>query len=249
MASSPPPNRSAPAVDALAVSRVHRDGRRERRSLDDVTLAVHRSEVVALMGPSGSGKTTLLHLLAGLDRPDQGRVLVMGHDWDLLRGRSRAQFRRATCGFVVQGHSLLPQATAAENVEVPLLLDGAPAQVRQAKVAAALDQVGLADHAAKLPDQLSGGQQQRVAIARALVNDAAVILADEPTGSLDSETAAVVVRILLEAAAARGACVVLATHDPLVAERADRLVRLRSGRVEADEPTGRRAAGSPGGAG
>ena len=145
------------------------------------------------------------------------------------------------CGFVAQGQSLLPQATATENVEVPLLLAGVAADVRPAKVAAALDQVGLGEHAGKLPDQLSGGQQQRVAIARALVNDASVILADEPTGSLDSETAAIVIRLLVDAAMAHGACIVLATHDPVIAAHADRIVRLRSGRLDLD-PTARPAA-------
>ena len=251
MGSSPQPDLAAPAIEAIGVSRVHRDGRWTRRSLDDVSLAVRPGEVVALMGPSGSGKTTLLHLLGGLDRPDGGRVEVMGRDWRSMRDRERARFRRATCGFVVQGQSLLPQATAAENVEVPLLLDRVPAPARQARVRAALGEVGLADHAAKLPDQLSGGQQQRVAIARALVNDATVILADEPTGSLDSDTAEVVAQVLVDAAATRGACIVLATHDPLVARHADRLVRLGSGRVELDRPAtpwAAGASGTPGGA-
>ena len=220
------------AVEAVGLTRVHVDGRRELRSLDNVSLTVAAGEVVAVMGPSGSGKTTLLHLLGGLDRPDAGRVCIGGEDWATLRGADRARFRRRTCGFVVQGQSLLPQATAAENVEVPLLLDGVDPEVRRTKVAEALNQVGLADHAAKLPDQLSGGQQQRVAIARALVNDPTVILADEPTGSLDSETAEVVVRLLLDAAAARGAGIVLATHDPVAATHAARIVRLRSGRLD-----------------
>jgi putative ABC transport system ATP-binding protein len=240
MASSSPPDprRSGqPAVEAVGVSRVHVDGQRQLRSLDDVSLTVAAGEVVALMGPSGSGKTTLLHLLGGLDRPDAGQVCIQGRDWRTLRGRERAQFLRRTCGFVVQGQSLLPQATAAENVEVPLLLDGVDPGERQRRVAVALDQVGLTDHAGKLPDQLSGGQQQRVAIARALVNDAAVILADEPTGSLDSETAAVVIGLLVDTAMAHGACIVLATHDPVVAAHADRIVRLRFGRLDVGDPT------------
>jgi putative ABC transport system ATP-binding protein len=220
------------AATAVGVSRVHHDGDRILRSLDDVTLAVARGEVVAVMGPSGSGKTTLLHLLGGLDRPDAGRVEIDGQDWSALRGNARAAFRRRACGFVVQGQSLLPQATAAENVEVPLLLAGVDAATRDTGVAAALEDVGLGDHASKLPDQLSGGQQQRIAIARALANDPTVILADEPTGSLDSDTAAVVAQLLVDAARARATAVVLATHDPTVAARADRLVRLRSGRLD-----------------
>jgi putative ABC transport system ATP-binding protein len=189
--------------------------------------------VVAIVGPSGSGKSTLLYLLAGLDRPDTGRVLVGGVDWGTLRGAARARFRRRTCGFVTQTLALLPQATAAENVEVPLLLDGVPAAERRERVAAALDRVGLADSAAKLPDQLSGGQQQRVAIARALVPEPAVVLADEPTGSLDSATAGPVTELLL-AAAQRGTAVVLVTHNPAVAGRADRVLTLHSGRLVGD---------------
>ncbi len=127
-------------------------------------------EVVAVMGPSGSGKTTLLHLLGGLDRPDSGAVRVTGVDWTTMTGNTRAGFLRRTCGFVVQGLGLLPQATASENVEVPLLLDGIDLDVRRRRVEEALTEVGLAGEGAKLPDQLSGGQQQRVAIARALVN-------------------------------------------------------------------------------
>jgi putative ABC transport system ATP-binding protein len=237
MASSSPPDGSpdgprGSVVTAVGVSRIHRDGDRVLRSLDDVTLAVAPGEVVAIMGPSGSGKTTLLHLLGGLDRPDAGRVEIDGQDWSALRGSARAAFRRRACGFVIQGQSLLPQATAAENVEVPLLLAGADADARATGVAAALERVGLGEHASKLPDQLSGGQQQRIAIARALANDPTVILADEPTGSLDSDTAAVVAQLLVDAARARGTAVVLATHDPAVAARADRLVRLHSGRLD-----------------
>jgi putative ABC transport system ATP-binding protein len=203
-------------------------------ALDDVSLTVAPGEVVALMGPSGSGKSTLLFLLAGLDRPDAGTVRVAGVDWARLSGRQRAEFRRRACGFIAQGLSLLPQATAAENVEVPLLLDGADPADRADRVAAALDHVGLTGHAAKLPDQLSGGEQQRVAIARALVGRAPLVLADEPTGSLDSETGQAVTRVLVGAARDRGCAVVLATHDPAVARHAGRVVTLHSGQIDAD---------------
>src|SRR5581483_228599 len=170
----------APAVEAVGLIRIHRDGRSVLRSVDGVSLRLDAGEVVAVMGPSGSGKTTLLHLLAGLDRPDAGLVRIQGVDWQTLAGRARAAFRRRRCGFVLQGAALLPQATAAENVEVPLLLDGVAPGDRQRRVACALDRVGLGREAAKLPDQLSGGQQQRVAIARALVGEPSVVLADEP---------------------------------------------------------------------
>jgi putative ABC transport system ATP-binding protein len=220
-----------PAVDAVGLSRTHTDGTRTLRALDEVSLTVERGELVAIMGPSGSGKTTLLHLLGGLDEPNAGSVSVLGVDWMTLRGEERARFRRKSCGFVLQGLSLLPQATAEENVEVPLLLGDADPPDRRDRVAQSLERVGLAEHARKLPDQLSGGQQQRVAIARALVNDPGLVLADEPTGSLDSETAQVVVRLLLDASRERAASVVLVTHDPIVARQADRVVRLRSGHL------------------
>jgi putative ABC transport system ATP-binding protein len=222
-------------VEATGLTRVHNDGGGELRSLHQVSLSVSPGEVVAVTGPSGSGKTTLLHLLGGFDRPDDGRVVVAGVDWQTLRGEARARFRRQTCGFVAQGLSLLPQATAAENVEVALLLDGVDPARRRQRVAEALDRVGLAGEVGKLPDQLSGGQQQRVAIARALVGAPALVLADEPTGNLDSATAEVVVHLLVEASRERGAAVVLVTHDPAVAGHADRVVRLRSGRLEPKE--------------
>jgi ABC-type lipoprotein export system ATPase subunit len=199
-----------------------------------VSLKIAAGEVVAVMGPSGSGKSTLLYLLGGLDRPDGGSALVNGVDWQTLRGTECARFRRRTCGFVAQGVTLLPQATAAENVEVPLLFGGIDAVVRGRRVAEALDQVGLGEHAAKLPDQLSGGEQQRVAIARAFVTDPALILADEPTGSLDSATGQSVTRLLIDAALERGTAVILVTHDPAVARHAHRILTLRSGRLEAN---------------
>ena len=219
-------------VLASGISRTHGSAARRVRSLDDVSLSVEPGEVVAVMGPSGSGKTTLLHLLGGLDRADSGRVCIRGVDWQSLSGDDRAQFRRRMCGFVVQGFSLLSQATVAENVETPLLLDGVGAAARELRVATALERVGLADHAVKLPDQLSGGQQQRVAVARALVMEPAVVLGDEPTGSLDSKTARDVVNLLVAAAREHGTCVVLVTHDPMVAGHADRVLALRSGRIE-----------------
>src|SRR5690349_2590571 len=194
-------------------------------------MRVVRGEVVAVVGPSGSGKSTLLFLLAGLDQPDRGSVVVDGIEWTTLTGTERPRFRRRTCGFVAQGMALLPQATAAENIEVPLLLDGVDAAERTERVAAALERVELAAEARKLPDQLSGGQQQRVAIARALVNRPAVLLADEPTGNLDSATGQAVTQLLLATAAERDAAVVLVTHDPAVAAHADRIVELHSGRV------------------
>jgi putative ABC transport system ATP-binding protein len=218
-------------VEATHLTRLHRDGGRELRSLDDASVSVEPGEVVAVMGPSGSGKTTLMHLLGGLDEPDAGEVRIAGVDWRTLHGEARAEFRRKNCGFVVQGFALLPQATAAENVEVPLVIDGVPASQRGSRVAEALNHVDMTNEGTKVPDQLSGGQQQRVAIARAIVNRPAVILADEPTGNLDSASAATVVDVLLRCAADWESSVVLVTHDPVVAGRANRIVTLHSGRV------------------
>jgi putative ABC transport system ATP-binding protein len=220
-------DKTTPAVEATDVSRTHGPV----RSLDRVSLTIAPAEIVAVMGPSGSGKSTLLFLLAGLDEPDEGTVRVTGVGWDALEGAERAAFRRRTCGFVAQGSGLLPQATAAENVELPLLLDGMDPAERAERVSAALERVGLAEHGAKLPDQLSGGEQQRVAIARALVTRPALVLADEPTGSLDSTTAQQVMRLLVDSTLERGAAAVLVTHDPAVAAHAHRVVELHSGRM------------------
>lgn len=228
-----------PAIEAFDVSRSYRGGGHTVRSVDHVSLAVGRGEIVAVTGPSGSGKSTLLHLLAGLDEPDEGQVWVTGIDWETLEGNARARFRRRTCGFIVQGLALLPQATAVENVEVPLLLEGIEATSRGRRAAEALERVGLAEDSLKLTDQLSGGQQQRVAIARALVNEPAVVLADEPTGSLDSVNAQEIVQLLVAAAREHDAAVVLVTHDPSVAIHADRVVALHSGRLQAETPARR----------
>jgi putative ABC transport system ATP-binding protein len=227
-----------PAVEAVRLGRRYPGVAADAPvyGLTDVSLTVGRGEVVAVTGPSGSGKTTLLYLLAGLDRPDTGSVRLTGVDWAALRGRARAAFRRRTCGVVAQGMALLPQATAAENVEAPLLLAGTEPTARAHRVEDALDRVGLAGHATKLPDQLSGGQQQRVAIARALVTEPAVVLADEPTATLDSANAQLIAGLLVESARERASAVLLVTHDPAVAAHADRIVRLHSGHLHSGGP-------------
>jgi ABC-type lipoprotein export system ATPase subunit len=226
-------------VDAADVVRTHRAGGNVVRSIDHVSLVVDRREIVAVTGPSGSGKSTLLYLLGGLDVPDSGRISIRGVEWATLRGDARAAFRRRTCGFVVQGLALLPQATAVENVEAPLLLDGVEASDRRARALEALERVDLVADALKLTDELSGGQQQRVAIARALIHDPAVVLADEPTGSLDSATAQEIARLLVTAARDNDAAVVFVTHDPAIAAHADRVVALHSGRVEGPDRVAR----------
>ena len=225
------PAEAGPVLEATDLARSYGPADRALRALHGVSLTVDRGEVVAVTGPSGSGKSTLLYLLGGLDLPDAGVVRLTGVDWRSLTGADRARFMRRTCGFIVQGLALLPQATAAENVEVPMLLDGVERDNRARRVADILDRVGLARQSSQLTDELSGGEQQRVSIARALVNRPAIVLADEPTGSLDSATAQVVTRLLVEAARERDAAVVVVTHDPAVARHADRIVTLHSGRL------------------
>jgi ABC-type lipoprotein export system ATPase subunit len=232
------------AAEAIGVRHVHQGDGLAVRALDGVSIEVARGEIVAVVGPSGSGKSTLLFLLGGLDEPTDGTIRVDGVDWLTLQGRERARFRRRACGFVVQGMALLPQATAAENIEVPLVLDRVEPADRARRVEDALDRVGLATDGAKLPDQLSGGEQQRVAIARALVTNPAVVLADEPTGSLDTETGQAITRLLVEAASERGAAVLLVTHDPAVAAHANRIVELHSGRLRALQEPARERTGA-----
>ena len=219
------------ALEASGLNRTYGETAQKLAALKNVSLSVSRGEVVAIMGPSGSGKSTLLFILAGLDQPDAGYVKLAQTDWSSLSGSSRAQFRRRNCGFIAQGLSLLPQATAAENVEVPLLLDGVEPSQRSRRVSEALERVGLTNLAGSLTDELSGGEQQRVAIARALVLRPAVLLADEPTGSLDSVTAQSVVSYLVEEARERNTAVILVTHDPAIARHAGRIVTMHSGEL------------------
>jgi len=198
-------------------------------ALRGVDLEAAPGELLVVRGRSGSGKSTLLHALGGLVRPTSGTVHLDGTDLTALGEAELLRVRRERIAYVFQTFGLLPVLSAAENVEVPLrLLELDPAQ-REARVAAAIDAVGLTRHAAQRPDELSGGQQQRVAIARALATRPQVLLADEPTGQLDSQNALSVVGLLLELAHEHGVTTVVTTHDPAVAERADRVVELRSG--------------------
>jgi ABC-type lipoprotein export system ATPase subunit len=221
-----------PAIEAHGLVRIYGGAEHSFSAVVDVSLTVDRGEVVAVVGPSGSGKSTLLYLLGGLDVPDAGSVRLAGVDWTTLSGAARAHFRRQTCTFVVQGFGLLPQATAAENIEVPLILERLSQAERSRRVGDILERLGLAEHAHQLPDQLSGGEKQRVAVARALVLEPAVVLADEPTGSLDSRTAQTVARLLIGAAQDRGAAVVMVTHDPAIARHAHRTVTMHSGQLQ-----------------
>jgi putative ABC transport system ATP-binding protein len=210
------------------VTRVYGTGATAVRALGPVTFAVGAGELVAVMGPSGSGKSTLLALAGALDAPTNGSVSIGGRDLSLLSAAELARLRRRDLGYVFQDLNLLPGLTARENVALPLELDGAPAESARAEAEAALDALGLGRLAARVPDDLSGGEQQRVAIARAFVGPRALVLADEPTGALDSANGEVVMRAL-RAQCDRGRTVVLVTHDASHATWADRVVRLRDG--------------------
>ena len=214
-------------VELSAVRAVYGIGAQRVVALDGVTMAFGRGTFTAVMGPSGSGKSTLLHCAAGLDRPAEGTVTIDGTALGTLDENARTKFRRDRIGFVFQAFNLVGALTAAQNVELPLRLAGRRAAAGQ--VDAMLTEVGLADRAGHRPSELSGGQQQRVAIARALVARPAVIFADEPTGALDTQTAADVLELLREPVRTQGQTVVMVTHDPVAASYADQVVFLAYG--------------------
>jgi ABC-type lipoprotein export system ATPase subunit len=214
------------------VSKRFRRGREEVVALDNVDLEVAAGDFVGLIGPSGSGKSTLLHLAGGLDAPDSGRIYLDERDLGAMSVRDRARVRRRDVGFVFQFFHLIPILTVFENIELPLVLDRAPRD--RAAVLKLIQRVGLADRADHYPGELSGGEMQRVAIARALVSGPGLILADEPTGNLDSVTGAEILDLLAAQVADAGAALVMVTHDAVAASRAHRVLHLRDGRLEAE---------------
>jgi putative ABC transport system ATP-binding protein len=203
--------------------------------LKGIDFDVHRGDFIALMGPSGSGKTTLLNLLAGIDRPTSGRIAVAEQDMSNLSETDLAFWRHRHIGFIFQFYNLLPVLTAYENVELPLTLTKLNAKQRRVRVETALEVVGLSDRMSHYPRQLSGGQEQRVAIARAIVTDPTLLLADEPTGDLDSESAEAVLGLLDELNQSHGKTIIMVTHDPHAAARARRQIRLNKGLLEGRE--------------
>ncbi|HEX2190459.1 MAG TPA: ABC transporter ATP-binding protein [Longimicrobiaceae bacterium] len=215
----------------------YRSGGRELTVLRDVSFTVSPGEFVAVVGPSGSGKTTLLGLMAGLDRPSRGSVRLEGTDLAALSEDERARLRRERIGFVFQSFQLIPTLTASENVRVPLELGGRDGAEQRA--AELLERVGLGGRGHHYPAQLSGGEQQRVAVARAFVHSPGILFADEPTGNLDAATGHRIVELLTELNRERGTTLVLVTHDPDLAARAGRIIRLADGRVVSDEATAR----------
>ncbi len=220
-----------PIVSIRALSKIYRQGEIDVTALDSVSLDIAQGEFLSLMGPSGSGKSTLLHIVAGIDRPTSGECFVQGIDVVRLNESELADWRNRNVGFVFQTFNLIPVLTAAENVELPLLLTGLKSAERRELVATALDLVGLAGRARHLPRQLSGGQEQRVAIARALVTDPNLIVADEPTGNLDSHSAHDVLEILASLARDAGKTVIMVTHDPKASSFGTRSLHLEKGQL------------------
>ena len=205
-------------------------------ALRGVNLTLYQAEFVVITGPSGSGKTTLLNIIGTLDKPSSGKVSIDGEDITGMKDGQLTKLRRYKIGFVFQFHNLIPVLTALENVELPLLTAGMKSKAAQERASLMLESVGLKERLTHLPDELSGGEQQRVAIARALANHPKIILADEPTGDLDTKTGTEVVQIMYESAKKENASVLVVTHDPVVADRAERLFEMRDGMITKGSP-------------
>ena len=215
------------------IRRIYRVGNQEVRALDGVSLSVFKNEYVAIMGPSGSGKSTLMNILGCLDSPSSGHYILNGVDVSEMEDGELADVRNREIGFVFQSFNLLPRYNALENVALPMVYAGVPAKERMERAAAALESVALSERMDHKPNELSGGQKQRVALARALINNPSIILADEPTGNLDTHTSIEIMR-LFEEIHSRGNTVIVVTHEEDIAAYAHRIIRLRDGKVESD---------------
>ena len=226
-----------PLVSIRGLSKTYRRGAQSIPVLLDINLDIPGADFVALMGPSGSGKSTLLNLIAGIDKPTSGTIVVAGTDIAQLTEGELARWRASEVGFIFQFYNLMPVLTAFENVELPLLLTSLARGERRHHVRTALELVGLSDRADHYPNELSGGQQQRVAIARALISDPALIVADEPTGDLDRTTGEEILSLLDRFNRELGKTIIMVTHDPKAAARARRVVHLEKGRIEEDAAT------------
>ncbi len=222
-------------IEVQDLTKIYLVGETEVRALDGVNLCIEEGELAAIMGPSGSGKSTLMAILGGLDVPTSGSYILDGASVGSLNDNQLAAIRGHKIGFVFQQFNLLPRTSALDNVMLPLMYNGVRGKQRSERAKAALATVGLADRMHHKPNQLSGGQQQRVAIARALVNDPAILLADEPTGNLDSKTGAEIIALFQKLHADEGQTVVFVTHDPFIARHTERVIRLEDGKVVGDE--------------
>lgn len=219
------------SVKVVDVEKTYRLGENKVHALKGVNLELNKGEFVAFMGPSGSGKTTLLNLIGVLDKPSKGKIYVNDTDLTILKEKELTKLRRGTIGFIFQFYNLIPVLSAFENVELPMLIAGVPSKERESRAQELLKMVGLADRVHHRPDELSGGEQQRVAIVRALANKPSIVLADEPTGDLDSKTGKEVVQALRDLSNREGATVIIVTHDPTVASMTSRVFEMRDGTI------------------
>jgi putative ABC transport system ATP-binding protein len=233
-----------PHIQTENLTKTYGTGETAVTALDHVNMSVEAGEFVAVMGPSGCGKSTLLHLMGGLDRPTEGRVIIAGDSLSALSDNALSQLRRRKIGFIFQFFNLIPILDAVDNAALPLLLDGANSSQAKQKAAEWLQKVGLGTRLHNRPDQLSAGQQQRVAVARALLTEPMLVLADEPTGNLDSRAADEIVALLQQVAKEWGRAVLMVTHDPRIAAYADRIVFLKDGKIVNDTRPGDRGDGA-----
>ena len=236
-----PATPNPPLIEFQKITRIYGSGETEVRALDGISLKIERGEFVAIMGPSGSGKSTAMNVLGCLDAPTSGEYLFEGVGVAGLSRDQRALLRRHYLGFIFQGYNLLPRTSALQNVELPLIYKGLGRAERHARALAALDKVGLADRHHHDPSELSGGQQQRVAIARALAGNPHVVLADEPTGNLDTKMSVEIMKVLRDLNHREGLTIVMVTHEEEMARYADRLIWMVDGRIDRDHPTVRAA--------
>jgi putative ABC transport system ATP-binding protein len=227
-------------IDIRDITKVYDMGEERVRALDGVTVSIERGEYVAIMGPSGSGKSTLMNLIGCLDTPTAGSYVLNGREVARMTDDELAQIRNQEIGFVFQTFNLLPRTTALQQVELPLVYTGVSKRDRKERAVRALESVGLADRMGHHPNELSGGQRQRVAVARALINNPSILLADEPTGNLDSQTGTEIMA-LFDDLNSRGNTIILVTHEEDIAAHARRIVRLRDGKVREDRPNDTRA--------
>jgi putative ABC transport system ATP-binding protein len=219
------------SVQVEKVDKIYQLGEVPVQALRDVSLDLKKGEFVAIMGPSGSGKTTLLNLIGVLDKPTKGKIFIDGRDITTLKEKELTHLRRSTVGYIFQFYNLIPVLSAFENVELPMLISGMPKKEREERANQLLEKVGLAGRKKHRPDELSGGEQQRVAIVRALANKPSVVLADEPTGDLDSKTGTEVMTALRDLSSNEGATVIVVTHDPMVASLASKIFNMQDGKI------------------
>jgi putative ABC transport system ATP-binding protein len=225
-----------PVIEIANIKKIYKMGETEVHALRGATLTIYDGELVSIMGPSGSGKSTLMNIIGCLDQPTSGLYKLDGVDVHTLKDNQLAEIRNRKIGFVFQQFNLLPRTTALQNVELPLIYSGKSSRERKERAIASLEAVGLGDRIKHHPNELSGGQQQRVAIARALVNDPAIILADEPTGNLDSKSGAEIMAIFQRLNREEGMTIVFVTHDPRIAQHTQRVISIYDGQIVNDEP-------------